>query len=63
MDTPGVVRPRVKIKRDPGVTVTLYMKEKTAKKLADIATKETRTLSQMGSLLIEEALQKRGVKL
>jgi hypothetical protein len=61
MDTAKAVRPRAKVKREPGVTVTLYVPQSTADKLVTVANRENRPLSQMGKILIEEALKKRGV--
>jgi hypothetical protein len=63
MDTPGATRPKVKLPRNPHVTVSVYMPQAVAESVVAFALKERRTLSQMAKVLLEEALKKRGVKL
>jgi hypothetical protein len=62
MDTPGAKRPKVKLPRDPQVTISVYMPQAVAENIVALALKERRTLSQMAKVLIGEALKKRGVK-
>lgn len=62
MDTPGAVRPKVRIPRDPVITVSAIVTQKMADNIAAVAVNERRTMSKMIGILLEEALKKRGIK-
>jgi hypothetical protein len=61
MDTPGVERPKVKLKREPVLTISTILRRSIAMRIAALAETEQRTMSKMVGILIEEALKKRGV--